>query len=293
MNTTALLIGLCPVIGWGLFPTVASKIGGRPVHQILGTTLGAFIFALIVAIATKTALPTGSDLVLSIVSGIGWALAQILTFQSFALVGSSKALPMTTAFQLIGASLWGVLFLGNWPSTGERILGGVALILIIIGATLTVWMEKKNQESTNVMKKAILILALGEIGYLTYSAAPQATNINGMTAFLPQTMGMLIVALIYSAVVSLKGYRVFTERVSYGNILSGFLFAFAALTYLISAQPNMNGLATGFVLSQVCVVVGTLTGIYFLKQPKTKKEMRVTVFGLGLILFVAVLTVIG
>lgn len=91
MNTTALLIGLCPVIGWGLFPTVASKIGGRPVHQILGTTLGAFIFALIVAIATKTALPTGSDLVLSIVSGIGWALAQILTFQSFALVGSSKA----------------------------------------------------------------------------------------------------------------------------------------------------------------------------------------------------------
>lgn len=293
MNTTALLIGLCPVIGWGFFPTVASKIGGRPVHQILGTTLGAFIFALIVAVATKTSIPTGSDLVLSIVSGIGWALAQILTFQSFALVGSSKALPVTTAFQLMGASLWGVLFLGNWPSTSERILGGVALILIIIGATLTVWMEKRNHESTNIMKKAILILALGEIGYLTYSAAPQATNIDGMTAFLPQTMGMLFVALIYSAVVSLKGRRVFTERVSYGNIVSGFLFAFAALTYLISAQPNMNGLATGFVLSQVCVVVGTLTGIYFLKQPKTKKEMHVTIVGLGLILFAAALTVIG
>lgn len=293
MNTTELLIGLCPVIGWGFFPTVSSKIGGRPVHQIFGTTLGAFIFALIVAVATKTAIPTGSDLVLSIVSGIGWALAQILTFQSFALVGSSKALPVTTAFQLMGASLWGVLFLGNWPSTSERILGGMALILIIIGATLTVWMEKRNQESTNIMKKAILILALGEIGYLTYSAAPQATNIDGITAFLPQTMGMLFVALIYSAVVSLKGRRVFTERVSYGNIVSGFLFAFAALTYLISAQPNMNGLATGFVLSQVCVVVGTLTGIYFLKQPKTKKEMHVTIGGLGLILFAAALTVIG
>src|SRR5699024_6674316 len=115
----------------------------------------------------------------------------------------------------------------------------------------------------------------------------------GITAFLPQTMGMLFVAVIYSAVVSLKGYRVFTERVSYGNILSGFLFAFAALTYLISAQPNMNGLATGFVLSQVCVVVGTLTGISFLKQPKTKKEMHVTIGGLGLILFAAALTVIG
>lgn len=154
----------------------------------------------------------------------------------------------------MGASLWGVLFLGNWPSTSERILGGMALILIIIGATLTVWMEKRNQESTNIMKKAILILALGEIGYLTYSAAPQATNIDGMTAFLPQTMGMLFVALIYSAVVSLKGRRVFTERVSYGNIVSGFLFAFAALTYLISAQPNMNGISHGlcFISSLRC-----------------------------------------
>ena len=61
MNTTALLIGLCPVIGWGLFPTVAAKMGGRPVNQILGTTLGTFVFALIFSFATKTALPEGKD----------------------------------------------------------------------------------------------------------------------------------------------------------------------------------------------------------------------------------------
>ena len=54
VNTTALLIGLCPVIGWGLFPTVAAKMGGRPVNQILGTTLGTFVFALIFSFATKT-----------------------------------------------------------------------------------------------------------------------------------------------------------------------------------------------------------------------------------------------
>ena len=40
MNATALLIGLGPLLGWGLFPTIASKIGGRPVNQILGTSLG-------------------------------------------------------------------------------------------------------------------------------------------------------------------------------------------------------------------------------------------------------------
>ncbi|BDQ59746.1 hypothetical protein EfsSVR2331_38710 [Enterococcus faecalis] len=47
MNATALLIGLGPLLGWGLFPTIASKIGGRPVNQILGTSLGTLIFAAI------------------------------------------------------------------------------------------------------------------------------------------------------------------------------------------------------------------------------------------------------
>ena len=33
----------------------------------------------------------------------------------------------------------------------------------------------------------------------------------------------------------------------------------------------MNGLATGFVLSQTSVVLATLTGIFFLNQKKTPK----------------------
>ena len=74
-------------------------------------------------------------------------------------------------------------------------------------------------------------------------------------------------------------------------MISGFFFAFAALTYLISAQPNMNGLATGFILSQTSVVVGTLTGIYFLGQKKTNKEMKVTLLGLGFIILAATMTV--
>ena len=38
MNATALLIGLGPLLGWGLFQQ-SLKIGGRPVNQILGTSL--------------------------------------------------------------------------------------------------------------------------------------------------------------------------------------------------------------------------------------------------------------
>ncbi len=293
MNVTAILIGLGPLLGWGLYPTIASKIGGRPVNQILGSTLGTLIFALIFAAVNGMSLPTGMDLVFSIISGIGWATAQIITFQSFTLIGSSRAMPITTAFQLLGASLWGVLALGNWPGTTAKLLGGLALVLIILGAWMTVWSEEKTQEQSSILKKAVLLLAVGEIGYWAYSAAPQATAIDGMHAFLPQAIGMVLVAVVYSVVLSVRGKEkaAFTEAVSYKHIFSGFFFAFAALTYLISAQPDMNGLATGFILSQTSVVLATLTGIWFLGQKKTKKEMTVTIVGLVLILVAAMMTV--
>ena len=293
MNTTAILIGLGPLLGWGLYPTIASKIGGRPVNQILGSTLGTLIFAFVFALVNGMSLPTGMDLVFSILSGVGWAIAQIITFQSFTLIGSSRAMPITTAFQLLGASLWGVFALGDWPGMNAKLLGGLALVLIILGAWMTVWTEEKTQEKANVLKKAVLLLAVGEIGYWAYSAAPQATNIGGMHAFLPQAIGMLLVALVYSVILSVKDKEksALAEAVSYKHIFSGFFFAFAALTYLISAQPDMNGLATGFILSQTSVVLATLTGIWFLGQKKTKKEMTITIIGLVLILAAAAMTV--
>ncbi|EGO8752954.1 ribose transporter RbsU [Enterococcus faecalis] len=293
MNATALLIGLGPLLGWGLFPTIASKIGGRPVNQILGTSLGTLIFAAIFSMINGLAFPTGMDLFFSILSGVGWACAQIITFKCFTMIGSSRAMPVTTAFQLLGASLWGVFFLGNWPGATAKLLGAFALVLIMIGAKMTVWSETESAESAGIMKKAVLLLAVGEIGYWAYSAAPQATAIDGMYAFLPQAIGMVIVAVIYSAVVTIKGGETspFIEAVSYKQIFSGFFFAFAALTYLISAQPDMNGLATGFILSQTSVVLATLTGIWFLGQKKTAKEMTVTIIGLVLILAAATITV--
>lgn len=293
MNATALLIGLGPLLGWGLFPTIASKIGGRPVNQILGTSLGTLIFAAIFSMINGLAFPAGMDLFFSILSGVGWACAQIITFKCFTMIGSSRAMPVTTAFQLLGASLWGVFFLGNWPGATAKLLGAFALVVIMIGAKMTVWSETESAESAGIMKKAVLLLAVGEIGYWAYSAAPQATAIDGMHAFLPQAIGMVIVAVIYSAVVTIKGGEIspFIEAVSYKQIFSGFFFAFAALTYLISAQPDMNGLATGFILSQTSVVLATLTGIWFLGQKKTAKEMTVTIIGLVLILAAATITV--
>lgn len=290
MNLVAILIGLGPLIGWGLFPTIASKFVGKPVNQIIGATVGTLIFAIVFFASTSHSFPTGMDLFFALLSGAGWSFGQIMTFKAFEYVGSSRAMPVTTAFQLLGASLWGVFALGNWPGVTNKIIGFIALIVILIGARMTVWDEHPEATNSKLLRKAVVILLIGEIGYWLYSAAPQATDIGGKAAFLPQAIGMVIVAVIYG-LMNMKESNPFTMKVTWLQIISGFFFAFAALTYLISAQPNMNGLATGFVLSQTSVVLATLTGIYFLNQRKTSKEMLVTVIGLVLILVAATVTV--
>ena len=293
MKLVAVLIGLGPLIGWGIYPTIASKFGGKPVNQILGSTIGTLIFAIVYNLLEHLGFPQGKDLLLAILSGIGWAVAQVVTFYSFTLIGSSRAMPVTTAFQLLGASLWGVVALGDWPTMVDKVVGFVALAVIILGAWMTVWSEHKTKEDSNSLRKAVIVLLIGEIGYWAYSAAPQAASINGKQAFLPQAIGMVIVGVIYGIITLVrKQGNPFTQKVTYKQIISGFFFAFAALTYLISAQPNMNGLATGFILSQTSVVLATLTGIWFLGQKKTHREMAVTVGGLILIIAAAAITVI-
>lgn len=293
MNALNLLIGLMPMIGWGLFPILTGKFGGKPVNQILGTTYGTLIFAIIVALVRQTPMLSGKAFLFTFLSGVFWSAGQILVFYAFAEMGVSRTMPVSTGFQLVGASLWSVIVLGEWATGNAKLIGFSAIILIIFGVWLTTYSEKKLPKEDGGMNavKGVLLVACAEIGYLGYSAFPQAVNVSGFSAFLPQALGMAVVATVFA--IATKGNRAekpFKTKSSYTNIISGLFFAFAALTYLISARPSVNGLATGFILSQMNVVIATLGGIYILHENKTKKEMGFILTGLVLVVIAGSVT---
>ena len=58
-------------------------------------------------------------LVFSLISGAGWAFGQIITFKAFELVGSSRAMPITTAFQF-WCIFMGRFALGNGPDNKQN-----------------------------------------------------------------------------------------------------------------------------------------------------------------------------
>ncbi|GEO77736.1 ribose/proton symporter RbsU [Companilactobacillus mindensis] len=293
MNALNLLIGLMPMIGWGLFPILTGKFGGKPVNQILGTTYGTLIFAIVVAVARQTPMLGGKEFLFTFLSGAFWSMGQILVFYAFAEMGVSRTMPVSTGFQLVGASLWSVFVLGEWASGSAKLIGFSAIVLIIFGVYLTTFSEQKLPKEDGGMNavKGVLLVACAEIGYLGYSAFPQGVKVSGFEAFLPQALGMAVVATIFAvATRQNRSEKPFSTKSSYTNIISGFFFAFAALTYLISARPSVNGLATGFILSQMNVVIATLGGIYILHERKTHKEMAFIVAGLVLVVIAGIVT---
>lgn len=291
MNALNILIGLVPMIGWGLFPVLTGKFGGKPINQILGATYGTLILAIVVAIFKQTPIISGKAFLYTFISGVCWSLGQILVFYAFTEMGVSRTMPISTGFQLIGASLWGVLVLGEWSSPSAKLIGFFSILLIIIGVYLTTYGENKTKESGSSAVKGVILVLLAEVGYLGYSAFPQAVDVDGFQAFLPQALGMAVVATIFGlATKSNRASKPFTTKSSYTNIISGFFFALAALTYLISARPDVNGLATGFTLSQMSVIIATLGGIYVLHEKKTKKEMVAVLSGLFLVVVAGIIT---
>ena len=58
--------------------------------------------------------------------------------------------------------------LGNWPGITNKIIGFLALLVILIGARMTVWTETKQQEYSKNLRSAVLLLLVGKlaIGYI-------------------------------------------------------------------------------------------------------------------------------
>lgn len=280
----SILIGLIPALAWGLLPISVSKIGGRPVNQILGTTMGTLLVAALVYMHFRPGM-TAVSAALSALSGALWAVGQIGQYHAFTRIGVSGTMPVSAGLQLVGTALIGVLAFGEWPSPAARGIGFTALAAVVLGIVLTSLRDRSGSGDKPggrpgaVDKTALLLLFFTNFGFLAYSALPDMVDAKGTAIFLPQAAGMAGAAVAYAVI---SGQTpAFKEAVSWKNLLSGFLFSIAALFYILSAQ--LNGIATGFVLAQLSVFIATVAGIVILKERKTPFELKATAAGLALI----------
>lgn len=279
-----LLIALLPALFWGSVVLINVLVGGGPYNQIRGTTFGALIIGILLLLTGNTKFDDPIVIIVGLISGAFWALGQGYQLKSVSLIGVSKTMPISTGLQLVGTTLFSAIFLGEWSTGTQVILGLVAMILLVGGIALTS-IKGKNEasESTKNFGKAIPILLISTVGYVVYVVVAQIFDVDGMNALFFQSIGMAIGGLILSA------KHETTIRSTVWNLIPGVIWGIGNL-FMFYSQPKV-GVATSFSFSQLLVIVSTLGGIFLLGERKDKRQM----IGIwtGIILIVIAAFVLG
>lgn len=276
-------IGLIPALGWGFQGIVMQKLGGRPANKQMGMSLVALAFALVVVIVQPPQWTTAL-LVSASLNGLAWSIGQFFQIRAFEVIGLARAMPISTGMQLVGAALVGVLVFGEWQHSGQFLLGIPALALIIAGVFLTTFQENRVAGRVD-MRAGLLFLVVSSAGFVLYASSGKIFHIEGWDVLGPQAVMMCAGTWALSSLTS-RRQELATELQIFGratrlNLVTGVLFAVANVAMLISVQRN--GLAVGWTLSQMNVIISTLGGLIFLKEHKTRRELMFVLSGLAMV----------
>ncbi|GLB46110.1 glucose uptake protein [Philodulcilactobacillus myokoensis] len=292
-----ILIALVPALTWGVGPLIVSKVGGRPINQLLGTCYGEVISGLALFFMFHPSISL-SGFFWCFIGGFLWAIAQLMQFTSFTDLDVSTAMPISTGLQLIEIPLAGVIFWGEWAGGKAKLIGFSSILLLIIGIILTGIRSKGNKEHvTKKMnyKAGLALLLIGSLGYTAFSVFPRIPDASGVASLLPQTFGQFLGAVALTPIMSNSDRRhhvatvptkaIWLNKRTLGSIIVGLLGGLGTLAYLTSLKSI--GVATSFPLTQLSVVISTLGGIVILHEHKTRKELTFTFIGLALLIIAA------
>ncbi|MFD1484713.1 GRP family sugar transporter [Lacticaseibacillus baoqingensis] len=272
----AIIIALIPAIAWGSIGLVSGKLGGNAYQQTLGMTLGALVFGIGTWLFMHPVLDTKVWL-LGILSGLFWALGQSQQFQAMKYIGVSMTVPMSTGMQLVANTLAGALLFSEWKTGKDVSMGLLALVLLVVGATLTSRKEKSTDASAATSyAKGIRTLLISTAGYAGYTIVVNAGHLDATAVVLPQSVGMVIGAILFSI-----GHDAFNRETG-KNIITGLIWG-TGNVFMLLAMSSV-GLAIAFSMSQMGIVISTFGSIFLLGERKTHKEMTWVSWGSVLII---------
>ena len=313
-------IGLLPALLFGSSSVLLMKLGGDSRQQTMGQFLGALAVAIVLALSvgvdTNPAVLL-TAFVAGAVLGVGMNL-QIISFHylgvsrvmplttggqligvavlGIALFGEwvgSAALPVGIA--ALAAILVGV-FLAGWsepdaltvsapadpapadpaPAPASAPASASASAPASASASAPASASASAPASASV-RTGMVIMAISTLFLIAFPTLTRLWSIDPMTSLLPEAIGFVVVGVIATS--PRRGMPdTRWSRPTVGALLPGVLWG----TGLIVLQYSINvlGVAVGFALSQLTVVVATFGGIWILQEKKTRKEMRVTMLGM-------------
>ncbi len=132
--------------------------------------------------------------------------------------------------------------------------------------------KSDDKGSGDANAKNIAFLLITTIGFWIYSSFPKLIakdinpGVNGLDYIFPEMLGVLVGTVVYR------------NKMIWRNSIVGVEFGIGTLFYLFSVMQN--GVTNTFIYSQLCSVISTFGGIWFLHEEKSKRKMTYIIIGL-------------
>lgn len=283
------LIALSPSFIFGVMSLLLVALGGDHRQQTMGETGGALVFALVVTpfLGVSWSVTT---FVVSLLTGAALGIGIMYQVRALNHIGVSRTMPISTGGQLVFMALGGVAFFHEWRAPGALPLGLLALALLIAGIWLTTWTEGNPVVQGLDWAAGKVDLVVSTICLVGYLLVQRAFGISGSVALLPQFIGCVLACWIATSprfTPELGAADTKWSRRTLRQFIPGLMWGLGVL--IMQTNAERVGIAMGFSLSQLGVIISTLGGILLLGEHRTRRELVYTVLGVVVVVAGAVL----
>lgn len=277
------VLALTPSLLFGVMSLLLVALGGDSRQRTTGQVTGG----LVVALVLTPFLDVHWDLqtfTVALLTGMALGIGIQFQVQGFTHIGVSRTMPISTGAQLVFMGLGGVVFFGEWRQTGALVAGLTALVLLAAGVACTTWSEGGTPFEHVDWGRGRIDLIVSTICLVGYLLVQRAYDIGGSEALLPQFIGCVLACLVLTSprfTPDQGPVDTRWSRTTVRQLIPGILWGVGVL--LMQSNAARVGVAMGFSLSQLGVIISTLGGIFWLGERRTRRELIVTLVGVALV----------
>ncbi len=257
---------LLAAIGWGTYFVPVRKTGLNGIFQLQGGMgIGAIIFAL--AMLPFYGSPTID--IYGVSAGVIWVTASILMMFGVRYIGLARAAPIDGSMVIITSFLWGLLFFKE--QIGSLLFAVIGLALLVIGMPLIAIGEKKDGNR----KGYILVIAAGLLWGAIFVPLKLAET-------LESTFFSMAFTIFVTSVILMVATRQFGKKDLVVGAIAGVGWNAANLASFVAIASL--GLAIGYPLTQLAILIAVLWGLLYFKEVTHRKSSLAIYTGAAVVL---------
>jgi len=279
-----IILALLAAIFWGSINVPVLKLKESSFIINTFSTTAAFLIAFAVYFVTLPVIKV-ETFIYGLISGILWSVASTLVLMSMKKIGIGKVAAITASTQIIIASVFGILIFNEIINKGltNLFVASLGILFVIIGIyTVSSINEKKNDKFN---KTGLILAFISGIVFSFHILPIRFAQADPLAIILPMTFGMCSTAWILVILIEkeVKTTLLAIKR----SMFSGSIWLIG--NYLDFFAISMIGLAKGFSLGQLLVLVSTLWSVFYFREFMKKRNILLLMISAVIIILGAVL----